>query len=446
MNQDFIKEDIKKRPVNKSKILRKTLTTLALAVLFGVVASLIILVLEPFLEKITTKPEEPVPSIVSLPEAEMSPEEMLSEYMMQESSLAELMTEETAEPEETEPVELPLSEDQVNAILAKVRMDATSYRQMMISMSAYARELGNYIVNVTAVKSSVDWLNSVNDSKDSTTGLIVAENNIELLILADSSALSNADTLKIAFKDGLTVSAEIKATDEITGLAILAVNLSDLPSDLDVSTVIAKLGNSNSLYVGSPIVAVGGPKGTYGSIGYGIVDSPKIPVSFTDTHLNIFKTDILGSANSSGVLFNMQGQAIGFITPGTAEAGENLVVNAYGISELRDTIEKLSNVEEFAYLGITGTDVTSQANTELGVPMGAYVLQTDMDSPAMQSGVLVGDVITGIDDQHVGYYSEYVSILQKCKPDDEIVMHIMRKSQDEYVGIDITLTVGTRGN
>ncbi len=83
MNQDFIKEDIKKRPVNKSKILRKTLTTLALAVLFGVVASLIILVLEPFLEKITTKPEEPVPSIVSLPEDEMSPEEMLSEYMMQ---------------------------------------------------------------------------------------------------------------------------------------------------------------------------------------------------------------------------------------------------------------------------------------------------------------------------------------------------------------------------
>ena len=68
-----------------------------------------------------------------------------------------------------------------------------------------------------------------------------------------------------------------------------------------------------------------------------------------------------------------------------------------------------------------------------------------MDSPAMQSGVLVGDVITGIDDQHVSYYSEYVSILQKCKPDDEIVMHIMRKSQDEYVGIDITLTVGRRG-
>ena len=74
MNQDYIKEDIKKRPVNKSKILRKTLTTLALAVLFGVVASLIILVLEPFLEKITTTPEEPVPSIVSLPEDEMSPE------------------------------------------------------------------------------------------------------------------------------------------------------------------------------------------------------------------------------------------------------------------------------------------------------------------------------------------------------------------------------------
>lgn len=446
MNQDFIKEDIKKRPVNKSKILRKTLTTLALAVLFGVVASLVILVLEPFLEKVTTKPDEPVPSIVSLPEDEMSPEEMLSEYMMQESALAELMAEENAEPEETEPVELPLSEDQVNAILSKIRMDATNYRQMMMSMSAYARDLGNYVVNVTAVKSSVDWLSSVNDSKDSTTGLIVAENNIELLILADSKALNNADTLKVAFKDGLTVSAEIKATDEITGLAILGIKLSDLPSDLDISTIIAKLGNSNSLYVGCPIVAIGSPRGTFGSIGYGIIDSPRIPLSYPDTHLNLYKTDVLGSANSSGIIFNMQGQAVGFITESTAEAGENTVVNAYGITELRDTIEKLSNLEEFAYLGITGTDVSTQANTELGVPMGTYVIQTDMDSPAMQSGVLVGDVITGIDDQKVGYYSEYISIIQKCKPDDEIVMHIMRKSQDEYVGIDITLTVGRREN
>ena len=447
MNQDFIKEDIKKRPVNKAKIVRKTLTTIALAIVFGVVASLVILVLEPYLEKITTKTNEPVPEIVSLPEDEMSPEEMLSEYMMQESALAEMMAEENAEAEaeETDPVELPLSEDQVNAILSKVRLDATSYRQIMMSMSAYARDLGMYVVNVTAVRSSVDWLNSVNDSKDSTAGLIIAENNIELLILADSKALSNADTLKVAFKDGRSVPAQIKSVDSITGLAIVAVNLSEVPQDLDVSTIIAKLGNSNSLYVGSPIVAIGSPKGSFGSIGYGIVDAPKTSVSLADTHLNLFTTDILGTGNSSGVVFNLQGQAIGFITESQAEEGENVVVNVYGITELRDTIEKLSNAEAFGYLGITGTDVTSQANVELGVPMGAYVTKTDMDSPAMQSGVLVGDVITGIDDQHVSYYSEYVSILQKCKPDDEIVMHIMRKSQDEYVGIDITLTVGRRG-
>ena len=449
MNQDFIKEDIKKRPVNKAKILRKTLTTIALAIVFGVVASLVILVLEPYLEKITTKTNEPVPEIVSLPEDEMSPEEMLSEYMMQESALAEMMAEENAEAEaeaeETDPVELPLSEDQVNAILSKVRLDATSYRQIMMSMSAYARDLGMYVVNVTAVRSSIDWLNSVNDRKDSTAGLIIAENNIELLILADSKALSNADTLKVAFKDGRSVPAQIKSADTVTGLAIVAVNLSEIPQDIDVSTIIAKLGNSNSLYVGSPIVAIGSPKGNFGSIGYGIVDAPKTSISLADTHLNLFTTDILGSRNSSGVVFNLQGQAIGFITESQAETGENVVVNVYGITELRDTIEKLSNAEDFGYLGITGTDVTSQANAELGVPMGAYVTKTDMDSPAMQSGVLVGDVITGIDDQHVSYYSEYVSIIQKCKPDDEIVMHIMRKSQDEYVGIDITLTVGRRG-
>ena len=117
MSNDFIKEDIKKKPINKSKIVKKMLTTVALAVIFGVVASLIILVLEPFLQKITTRNEDPVPSTITLPEEEMSPEEMLSEYMMQESALAELTAAEDEVDETADPVDLPLSDDQISAIL-----------------------------------------------------------------------------------------------------------------------------------------------------------------------------------------------------------------------------------------------------------------------------------------------------------------------------------------
>ena len=366
MDRDFIKEDIKKRPVNTAKVVKKTVTTVVMAIIFGVVASLIILVLTPFLTKITTNSKTESPTLVSFPEEEMSPEEMLSDVMMQESALADMTSDELIDSS----VELPLSEDQVSALLSRIHFDATKYRQMLISMSSYARELGNYMVTITAVKSSVDWLSSVNDSSNVTSGIIVAENNVELLILADSQALKNADSITMSLRTGLTARAYIKEIDEITGLAIIGVSLKDIPSDLDIDSYIAPLGSSSSIYVGMGVVAVGSPQGVPGSIGYGIVTAAKNMVSDVDTFLYSYQTDILGSSNASGALFNMQGQVVGIITPRVNDTTDNTVVMVYGITELKDLIEKLSNSQKIGYLGIYGTNVTGEANQQLGVPMG----------------------------------------------------------------------------
>ncbi len=442
MDRDFIKEDIKKRPVNTAKVVKKTVTTVVMAIIFGVVASLIILVLTPFLTKITTNSKTDSPALVSFPEEEMSPEEMLSDVMMQESALADMTSDELIDSS----VELPLSEDQVSALLSRIHFDATKYRQMLISMSSYARELGNYMVTITAVKSSVDWLSSVNDSSNVTSGIIVAENNVELLILADSQALKNADSITMSLRTGLTAKAYIKEIDEITGLAIIGVSLKDIPSDLDIDSYIAPLGSSSSIYVGMGVVAVGSPQGVPGSIGYGIVTAAKNMVSDVDTFLYSYQTDILGSSNASGALFNMQGQVVGIITPRVNDTTDNTVVMVYGITELKDLIEKLSNSQKIGYLGIYGTNVTGEANQQLGVPMGAYVTKTEMDSPAMLAGIQVGDVIVGIDEQSVNSFSEYVTILNKHKPDEEIMLKVSRKSQSEYVEINIPLTISSRNS
>ena len=442
MDRDFIKEDIKKRPVNTAKVVKRTVTTVVMAIIFGVVASLIILVLTPFLTKITTNSKTDSPTLVSFPEEEMSPEEMLSDVMMQESALADMTSDELVDSS----VELPLSEDQVSALLSRIHFDATKYRQMLISMSSYARELGNYMVTITAVKSSVDWLSSVNDSSNVTSGIIVAENNVELLILADSQALKNADSITMSLRTGLTAKAYIKEIDEITGLAIIGVSLKDIPSDLDIDSYIAPLGSSSSIYVGMGVVAVGSPQGVPGSIGYGIVTAAKNMVSDVDTFLYSYQTDILGSSNASGALFNMQGQVVGIITPRVNDTTDNTVVMVYGITELKDLIEKLSNSQKIGYLGIYGTNVTGEANQQLGVPMGAYVTKTEMDSPAMLAGIQVGDVIVGIDEQSVNSFSEYVTILNKHKPDEEIMLKVSRKSQSEYVEINIPLTISSRNS
>ncbi|MCR4617681.1 MAG: S1C family serine protease [Lachnospiraceae bacterium] len=440
MSQDFIKEDIKKRPINKARMAKKTLVTVAMAVIFGLVASLIILVAPPFLKKVTTNQETTGETMVSFPEEEMSPEEMLSDYMMQESALADMTSEEI----DADNVDIPLSEDQINALLSKVRFDATKYRQMIISMSTYSRELSNYMVTINAVRSSVDWLDSVNDSSNVTSGIIVAQNNVELLILADSSPLQGADYLTMSLRSGVTATAYIKETDEVTGLAIIGVSLKDIPDDMDVASYVAPLGSSNSIYAGMGVVAVGSPQGTPGSIGYGIVDSSRTMVSYVDTYLYKYHTDILCSKNASGALFNMQGQVVGIITNKENSDDENTVIMAYGITELKELIEKLSNSQKIGYLGISGTNVTLTANQQLGVPMGAFVTATQMDSPAMLAGVQVGDVIVGVNDETVSSFSDYVSFLQRCKPDEQIVLQLSRKSQTEYVQISVPLTVSSR--
>jgi S1-C subfamily serine protease len=439
MNPDFIKEEKKKKPLNTGKLFKKFGINIAMAVVFGVIASLVILVMEPFLKKITTNTESQSANLVKFPEEEMTPEEMLSEYMMQESAISELEEEETIEAGD-----LPFSDEQVNILLSRIKFDAAKYRQMTISMSNYTRELGNYMVTVTSVESSVDWLDSVDDKSKTTSGIIIAENGVELLILADASAITNPENLTLTLRNGVKMQGYVKNTDSVTGLAIIATDLKNFPEEEDVKSYIAPMGSSTSIYVGLSVVAVGSPQGVSGSIGYGIVDTPKEMISDVDTYYYRFKTNILGSKNASGALFNMQGQVIGIITSKETSSADNTVIIAYGITELKDVIEKLSNSQQIGYLGITGTNVTAGANSELGVPMGAFVTGTEMDSPAMLAGLQLGDVIVGINERAIETYAEYVNQLQKFKPDEEITLQVRRKSQNEYAVIEIPLTVTAR--
>ena len=127
------------------------------------------------------------------------------------------------------------------------------------------------------------------------------------------------------------------------------------------------------------------------------------------THLDVYKRQIVGSQNAGGVLFNLQGQVIGIITNGKSATDMKNMVCAYGITELKRHIEKMSNGEKFAYLGLKGVDVTEEANSELGVPYGAYIKEVEMDSPAMLAGIQQGDVITGFGERVIISFDEYTN-------------------------------------
>ena len=448
--QGFLKEKKKKRPINRERLARRTMVTILMGILFGLVASITFLVLQPIFSRwITPAAPEAEPEVVTFPEdlasEEMSPEEMLSDYMQQEAALnqEDTQTGEEGSGEEASSEELPLSQEQISRILSQVTLNEKSYRQLYFSLASLVRQLSRSMVVVDAQTSDENWLSSVDVESRKSSGVIVAENGLELLILADASTLKYAERIRIIFNGGLTADAEIKEVDPETGLGILAVKLWSLDSGLRNNPPIARLGSSSYAYLGSPVIALGSPLGTTGSISYGMISASSTDRPGMDVALKLLQTDIVGSAGCSGVLFNLQGQVVGILTS-ERNAGLESLLAAYGISELKSRIEKMANGEALSYLGITGMDVTKEANERLGVPFGAYILSVEMDSPAMTAGLQAGDIVTSMNGSVISSMYDYSSQLQSRREGDSVELRVQRQVQDEYKEIIVTMVVEGR--
>ena len=428
-------EKIKERPVNKKKLLRRTLITASMAVIFGLVACFTFLVLEPVISNWLYPEEEPQVVVFPEDQDEMSPEQMLTENMQQENqnNQSSSVSGEVME------------QEQIRELLSGIILDLDNYKQIYNALAQYVAEMNRSMVTVTGVSSGVDWFNNVNESKNQSSGVIIAQNGKQLLILTDYSPVKQADDIIVTFNEGTQADASLKEKDETTGLAVIAVELDTLNEDfLKNDITIATFGSSNIKDIaGLPVVALGRPMGTNGSLGYGIITSSASESAASDTTYRILQTNIVGSQNAGGVLFNLQGQVIGIITNGKSATDMKNMVCAYGITELKRHIEKMSNGEKFAYLGLKGVDVTEEANSELGVPYGAYIKEVEMDSPAMLAGIQQGDVITGFGERVIISFDEYTNSLLSMKPGDSVELTIMRQSQQEYkeMKFDITLTV-----
>lgn len=426
---DFMMEKIKERPVNKKKLLRRTVTTAAMAVIFGLIACLTFLILEPVFSNWLYPEEEP--QAVVFPEEidELAPEDMLVED--ETHSIQEAVE------------SVMLEDEQIQKILDNVSLDKENYLQLYDAMSSYVEELNASMVTVTGVSSNVDWLNDTYEQEGQTYGVLVANNGKEYLILTSRATVRQKENIRVTFCSGESAEAEVKQTDSQTSLAVVAVPISSLTKETRDAVKVATLGSSNLKNpVGIPVVALGSPLGSVGSAGYGMIVSAAVPLSKVDANYKLFVTDIAGTSDGLGVLFNMQSQIVGIITPDRARAELKNNVTAVGISELRKLIENMSNGKTAAYMGISGTDVTADANREYGVPFGAYVREIEMDSPAMFAGIQRGDVIVEIAGNSIENFNNYAAALLRLDAGQTVTVIVQRSVQNSYREMEIELTLG----
>ena len=471
-NFEFITETIKEKPVSKRKVILKTIFTCILALAFGAIACFTFVSLYPVFNEWLHPVDDT--KVVSLGQSddENGTEEVLPADGKEETDNVssedadgtetdtsgdeggeqtdESITKDTPEDKldnsENSNVEEALPAPEViTQVVETVEKDLEldDYAQLYQQISDVAAEARRAVVTVTGVSANKDWFMNVYENKHTSAGLILAENGKEMLILTKTSPLSGSDKIAVTFCDGARYNAAMKKSDPNTDLSVIAVDLEDMSAETKDACKLAELGSSkNSSIDGTPVIAVGDPLGATESMAVGQITSHTIKRDMTDTNVSILTTDIYGSSNASGVIINLAGRVLGIITQDGASMDAKNLIRGYAISDMKDKLEKLSNGQELAYLGIVGMDVTREAADEYGVPMGAYVKQVVIDSPAMEAGIQNGDVIVKLGTTDITSFTDYKDAMLKCQPEDLMMVTVKRMGRDEYVELSYEITLG----
>ena len=408
----FIKEKRKEVPINKKKLLLHTGYILVMALLFGVVASVVIAFLRPRIEE-TIYPKQD--EFVSIPtdETETRDTEVSTSTEMEET-----------DSKVDEPVDIvywqPTLED---------------YQALQNQLYVIGREANRFVVTVTGVQSNTDWFNNPYENRDEASGIIIANNSQELLILTEKKVIASAQEIFVTFIDDVTVKASMKQYDGNTGIAILSVALSEINKETMEAITIAKLGNSLYIPEGMLAIAVGSPMGMNFSILTGNVTSTTNTISTIDANYSVFTTDIVASESGSGALINVKGEVIGIVMQDYSRQGDVNTLTAVSISDLKALIEKLSNDKEVAYLGLGISSVTPEIEKAYDIPKGVYIKEVKMNSPAMDAGLQSGDVITEMDGVAILDEASYERRMLQVKPGDKVRVIIKRQSAEGYVAI-----------
>ena len=320
-------------------------------------------------------------------------------------------------------------------------------------------------------------------SEGSGSGIIVGENDDELLIATNNHVVDGATTLSVCFagndvvnaeaetvnmssesdSDGDVnvedaVSAKIKGTDETNDLAVVAVQKSDIPEDTLSQIKIAQLGDSDSVEVGEQVVAIGNALGYGQSVTSGWISALNRSISTSDgtTSDGLIQTDAaINPGNSGGALLNMQGEVVGINSAKYADSAVEGMGYAIPISKAQPILENLMNrqtrdkVEDdskAAYLGVTSADLSMEAIQMYDMPEGAFVIRVDKDSAAGEAGIQKGDIIVSFDGQTVSGREDLENKLAYYEAGESVDVVVSRADNGEYVQKTISVTLGNRSD
>lgn len=358
----------------------------------------------------------------------------------------------------------------------KVLSDSENGTVAAVAQASMPSVVAITTVSVQEIPSFFGYSSRQYKSASTGSGIIVGDNDDELLIATNNHVVDGATTLSVCFiGDDVAnaetetvnagdngdlnvedaVSAKIKGTDADNDLAVVAVKKSDIPEDTLNQIKIAQIGSSDDLAVGQQVVAIGNALGYGQSVTSGWISALNRTIS-TDDGMNstgLIQTDAaINPGNSGGALLNMKGELIGINSAKYADSAVEGMGYAIPISKAKPILEELMNREtrekvdsnKKGYLGVSLANLTTEAIEMYNMPTGVFVRNVEDDSPAQEAGICKGDIIVKFDGQKVSDGDDLLDKLQYYKSGEKIEAVIARATNGEYEENTVELTLGTR--
>lgn len=383
----YVKERIIEKPHRIRKLIKKLIITVPVAIVFGVVACIVFVFLRPVLEPEGSKKEP------------------------------ETTTDTNIKNDVTE----PSTEIETDKIFT-----TDDLKKMYAQLSSITEDMKKAFVIIDAYDGKKELFEE-QDVEIISSGVIVSvANGIHILTMYKN--VKDMESIEVTFNDGTNARAQLWDYDEITGMAILNMDSSELSDDTMKSIAMAKITEKNDIPGTEPVIYIGNPFGvnTYESIGF--VSNKEIYTTGLDIAYRIIMTDIFISECNNGFIFNLDGELAGIVYDGKQ------VVEAMSAVDVKYIIDRINRKEGVTYMGISGEKITDEIRNIAGIDMpdGVYVTKVERDSPAYVAGIRKGDIIVQMNDISVKDMFALKTCLQNSSSSNKLNVDVERQNNDSF--------------
>jgi len=425
-------KDKKKKEKKPNSFLKKAAVCLSLGLLFGIFAGTGMFAVQAV-----------TGAVIGNKTVEVTESDRVILEDEDEGNTAGTQTDDTAKAGE-ETVQSGIREtDNISTIVADVSQVVKEVMPAIVSINNHYTEKMSYFGQTMT-----------SEADASGSGIIVGQNDTELLIVSNYHVIADSDELTVQFVEGSEARASIKGTDPDMDLAVIAVPIGDVNSSTLQEIAVATLGNSDTLTVGEPAIAIGNSLGYGQSVTTGVISALNRSIQLSDgTDGTFIQTDAaINPGNSGGALLNMKGEVVGINSNkigGSAVEGMGYAIPISAASPiiaelmLKETKNKVAE-EERGYLGISGISVTQEVSAAYGMPEGVYISQVYENTAAAAAGLRKGDIIVEFGGNKISSMDILQKELEFYAKGDVVDVTVMSPGVGGYESRTVELTLGNK--